>query len=101
MNAREAYQQKMEAQLKQWDAEIAKLRARADEAKAQAKIEYYQQIGQLQKKQESARQKLDEMKRAGDSAWQDLKAGLELAWQDLGSAVESAVSRFKSMSTNR
>jgi hypothetical protein len=98
MNAREAYQEKMEAQLDRWNAEIAKLQARADEAKAQAKIEYLEQIAQLRQRQDKARRKLDEMKKAGDGAWQDLKAGLELAWDDLSSALESAASRFKESS---
>jgi hypothetical protein len=96
MNSREAYQEKMDAQLRQWDAQIAKLRAKSDEAKAQAKIEYLEQMEQLRNKRESAGRKLDELKKASDSAWVDLKTGLEKAWKDLGSAIDSASSRFKS-----
>jgi uncharacterized coiled-coil DUF342 family protein len=96
MDSREAYQEKMDAQIRQWDAQIAKLRARADEAKAQAKIEYLEQIEEIRNKRESAGRKLDELKKASDSAWVDVKNGLEKAWKDLGSAIDSASSRFKS-----
>ena len=45
--------------------------------------------------QESATNKLAELKDAGDEAWEDLKAGIESAWDSLGSALKSAYSRFK------
>lgn len=95
MGMREAYQEKMEAQLKEWGAELEKLTARADKAKAEAKIEYYKQIEALRTKQETVRAKLEELKRAGDKAWEDIKAGVENAWDELKNALDSAFSKFK------
>ena len=40
MDKRKAYEEKFDAQLKEWSAEIALLNAKADKAKAEAKIEY-------------------------------------------------------------
>lgn len=95
MGAREAYQKKMESQLKEWNAKIDGLRARAERASADIQIEYYEQIDTLRTKQEAAQSKLQELKRAGGNAWQDLKAGVEAAWKELRNTMDNAVSKFK------
>ena len=38
---RKAYEEKLDTQLKEWDAEVALLKAKADSAKSDAKIDYY------------------------------------------------------------
>jgi hypothetical protein len=94
-NKRKAYEEKLEAQLKEWSAQIALLRAKADNAKADAKIEYYKTVDALQHKQNEAKAKLQELKTAGDEAWEDLKAGAEKAWAEIKTAYHDATSRFK------
>ena len=95
MNMKEAYEQKLQAKLDEWGAEIDKLKAKADNAEADAQLEYYKRIEELRTMQESATNKLAELRDAGDDAWEDLKAGIESAWDSLGSALKSASSRFK------
>ena len=95
MESRDAYVKKMQAKLDEWNADIAKLEAKAQGAKADAQAGYNQQIENLKSKREEAAGKLKEMQSAGDDAWEDLKAGIEMAWDSLGSAVTSAFSRFK------
>lgn len=92
---RKAYEEKLEAQLKEWSAQIALLKAKADNAKADAKIEYYKTVDTLQHKQNEAKAKLHELKTAGDEAWEDLKAGAEKAWTEAKAALHEATSRFK------
>ena len=92
---RKAYEEKFDAQLKEWSAQIALLKAKADSAKADAKIEYYKAIETLQSKQNEAKTKLQELKTAGDGAWEDLKAGAEKAWAEVKAAYHDASSRFK------
>ena len=92
---RKAYEDKFDAQLKEWNAEIALLNAKADKAKAEAKIEYYKTIETLQGKQDTARTKLQELKTAGDDAWEDLKTGAENVWTEVKTTFQSAASRFK------
>jgi hypothetical protein len=94
-NKRKAYEEKFDAQLKEWSAEIALLNAKADKAKAEAKIEYYKTIETLQGKQEAARTKLRELRGAGDDAWEDLKSGAENVWAEVKAAFQSGTSRFK------
>jgi len=92
---RKAYEEKLDAQLKEWSAQIALLKAKADNAKADAKIEYYKTIEALQRKQNEAKTKLQELKTAGDEAWEDLKTGAEKAWAEVKTAFHDAISKFK------
>ena len=94
MSRKDAYEKKLEAQLKEWKTDIDKMKAKADKADAEAKLEYYKQIEDLRTKQEAAQKKLTELKAAGESAWEDLKAGIDLAWKSLGESIKSARSRF-------
>ena len=92
---RKAYERKLDAQLDEWSAQINVLKAKADKAKAEVKIEYYKTIEVLERKQKDARAKLQELKTAGDEAWEDLKTGAEKAWAEVKNAYHDARSRFK------
>lgn len=94
MSMKEAYEKKLQAQLDEWNAEIDKLKAKADSAEADAQLEYYKQIEDLREQQLAARAKLSELRQSGEDAWEDLKAGIDSAWKSLGDAVRSAASRF-------
>ena len=95
MSTKQAYEQKLQARLDAWAADIAKLEAKASEAQADARIEYQKQVRELKSRQEEARSKLAEYQRAGEQAGADLKAGVEGALDALGGALKSASSRFR------
>lgn len=95
MSMKDAYEQKLEAQLDTWSAEIDKLKAKAKAADADAQLDYYKQLEELRSMQHAANKKLLQLKSASDDAWEDLKAGVESAWDSLGTALNSAASRFK------
>lgn len=95
MDKRNAYQEKLAAQLEEWSAQVALLKAKADKAGCEAKIEYNQITETLQRKHEEARTKLQELKGATDEAWEDLKEGTENAWTEVKTAIQSAASKFK------
>jgi phosphoribosylanthranilate isomerase len=92
---RKAYEEKIDAQLEEWNAQIALFKARADKAKAETKIEYYETIDALQLYQDETRAKLQELKAAGDDAWKDLKTGAEKAWAEVKTAFHDAASKFQ------
>jgi hypothetical protein len=95
MDKKEAYQEKVIAQLRESEANIARLQAKADQAQAEAKIEYYVKIEELRAKRDLAQQRLEELREAGDEAWEDLKAGIENAWDDLRTATQNALAKIK------
>jgi hypothetical protein len=92
---RKAYEEKLDAQLQEWSAQISLLKARADNTKADVKIEYYKIIEVLQRKQNEANSKLGELKKAGDEAWEDVRTGAEKARAEVKTAYHDASSRFK------
>ncbi|MEL6744607.1 MAG: coiled coil domain-containing protein [Pseudomonadota bacterium] len=94
MSMKEAYVEKIQARLNQWDTEIENLKSKAAEASADAKIEYERQVDELQGMQKETQAKLDELRAAGDDAWTDLKAGVENAWDSLERASHKIVERF-------
>jgi chromosome segregation ATPase len=95
MDKKEAYQEKLHAQLDEWSAKIDVLKAKAAKAEAATKADYQETIEDLQEKRQAAKDKLEELGAAGDDAWQDMKEGIEAAWSSLGAAIKSASSRFK------
>ena len=92
---RNAYVEKFDGQLKEWSAEIALFKAKADKAKAEAKIDYYKTIENLEDRLYAARTKLQELRTAGDDAWEDVKAGAENVWTEIKAVFQNAASRFK------
>lgn len=95
MSTKDEYVRKMHSKLDLWNAEIDKLAAKADQAGAEARAEYYKHIEELRAQGEAARKRLDELQQSSESAWEDTKAGVEMAWNAIGEAVDSARSRFK------
>ena len=92
---RKAYEEKLDAQLKKWNAQIALLKAKAKNAKADAKIQYLETISALEQKRDMAKTKLQELKTAGDEAWDAVKTGAEKVWAEVKTAYHDAASKFK------
>jgi predicted nuclease with TOPRIM domain len=59
---------KMNARLREWQAKIDALKARADQAEAEQKIRYNEEIETLRTKQQKVQQKLEELRSAGAGA---------------------------------
>jgi multidrug resistance efflux pump len=92
---RKAFIDKLAARLKEWDAEVEKLEARAQKAKSGVRAEYNKQIQDLRGKKKAAQDKLEEVKKAGKDAWVELKSGTEAAFDELKHAFQTALSKFK------
>ena len=95
MGLKEAYQEKMEAQLKEWSADIEKLKAKAATASADVKVEYYTQIEAIKAKHQNAHGKLQELSKSNEAAWENLKAGAENSIAELRKGLNNAFDKFK------
>jgi ElaB/YqjD/DUF883 family membrane-anchored ribosome-binding protein len=95
MATKEAYQQKLQAQLKEWDAKLDQLIAKGQKATADARINYENDLESLKSKRAQAHQMLEEMGKRSETAWEDLKDGVEKAWDEMRKTMEKVSARFK------
>jgi predicted nucleic acid-binding Zn-ribbon protein len=95
MADKEAYVQKLHARIDEWNAEIDRLKAKAEQAEADARADYNKEVENLKTKRRDAEKKIDEVREAGEGAWEDLKAGTQSAMDAMEAALKSAKSRFK------
>ena len=95
MTTKEAYERKLQAQLDLWNADIQRLKAKAEIAAADAQINHEATLEELRQYQRDAQEKLKELQESGESAWGDMKSGVESAWAQLEQAMKAARSRFE------
>ncbi|MCF8129709.1 MAG: hypothetical protein K9N10_14465 [Deltaproteobacteria bacterium] len=95
MSTKDAYVKKLHAKLDEWNAQIDKMKAKADQAEADSRIEYNKRIAELQEKRNETKEKLETLREAGEGAWEDLKSGVQLAVESMEEALASAKSRFQ------
>ncbi len=95
MGLREAYQEMHQARLRELDAEIQQLEAKAMQARASDKILYYEELQAIYKKRDAAEAKLEALKQASGEAWQEFKheAGFSHAWSEFRRHSEDFRSR--------
>jgi hypothetical protein len=94
MTDRDAYVQKLKAQLDQWNAEAAGWEAKAKGAQAHMKAEYEKQLAAVHSRRDEALYQLKLLQNASLDAWQDLMRGTEAAWKNMGEAFGKARSHF-------
>lgn len=95
MKDKELYQQKMQARLDEWNAEIHKLKAKSSGASADVQLDINRQIRLLERNLEEAKTMLRESAAAGEDAWESIKKGFEDAWGSLKSGVTDAATKLK------
>ena len=91
---KEAYRQKIEAQLDEWSAKIDQLKARARQLDADARIELDRRIKDLRERRENLTKQLADLQKSGGDAWHSLRRGIDSALDELRDAWEKAKSRF-------
>lgn len=89
---REQFVQKLKSQLDEINDDIDALEARLDASATQAREEFRGRLEEAKAQRAAAEAKLQEVRNAGDEAWEDLKHEAEHAW----SALKSSVNYFKS-----
>ncbi|MEJ2361283.1 MAG: hypothetical protein P8Z75_07630 [Gammaproteobacteria bacterium] len=95
MDTKEAYKNKLKAQLAEWEAQINLLDAKTKNAAADVQVKYAQELDQLRHQQRKAADKLTELEHASGEAWQEIKVSADQVWDELKSGVTRAMSKFK------
>lgn len=91
---KEEFQKKLEVQLNELDAKIAKLREKGRDLKDKAKVDWDQKMAELEKKREAASAKLAEVGHSSAEAWKDVQKGAQSAWDELDKAFRDASKEF-------
>ncbi|MGB8719464.1 MAG: hypothetical protein WCD46_09140 [Desulfobacterales bacterium] len=95
MNTKEAYKQKMEAELELAQAKLAEFKAQAKSSAADTQIEHAKQVDELEEKVGDTKAKLHELAEASDDVWEQFKDGVESAWGSLSAAIRNTAAKFK------
>jgi cob(I)alamin adenosyltransferase len=95
MGKKEAYKQKIEAELELAQAKLAEFKAQAKISTADARIKSAKQVDELEQMIGVTKAKLKELGEASEDAWEQLKDGVESAWGALSVAIRNAAAKFK------
>ncbi len=97
---KEAYKEKMEAQLKQWSVRLEALRAKADKAAASLKVDLLAKAEELKHLEVSAKKQIIEVELAVSDSWQQVKGDIEQTWDQLSGSVEAIWEKLTKESQN-
>jgi len=94
MSKRDEYVDKLKGQLDQWNAEVAKWDAKAQNAQAGARAEYDKHLNELRRRRDQALEQMKRLQAATGDAWVDLVRGADEAWAKMREALEKSRSHF-------
>jgi hypothetical protein len=93
---KEAYEERLDADLWEWENRIEELKAKADRCLDGSRPKYQKQIERLRSKHREVEKSLEELRlAAGEEALDELKPDIESAWKKLKQAVDSAGSKIQ------
>ena len=94
MTEKEAYEKKQQARLDEWTAEIDKLKAKAKQADADARLKIEEDLKQAEAIKGNIEDRLTKLRSSAGDAWKDIRGGVEAAASSLTSSLRSAAGRF-------
>jgi len=95
METKDAYKEKLKAQLKEWEAQINLLAAKMESAGADARLKYAQELEKLRTMQHEAIDKMKELDAASIDAWDKLKESADKTWDEMKHGIANLFSKFK------
>lgn len=95
MDRQSEFVEKLSAQIVEWEAEIARLEDRAENAQGEAKRSYRDSIDELQQKRKDAQARLQRVGTADMDVLDDLEKGTEGVIEDVKDDLRKAVLKVK------
>ncbi len=95
MDTKEAYREKVNAQLREWNAQIKLLAAKMDNAKADAKLKYAKELNDVKAKCDEASSVLKNLEKMSAEVWEKSKESTEKLWGNLKTGIDQALSKLK------
>lgn len=85
---KKAYHERQKAQLKEWQAEIDKLKAQAQKKSAEAKINLGKQIEELDEKKQQINENLDALQDVSEDRWEEVRRTYENKAEELAEKLK-------------
>lgn len=95
MKDKELYQQKIQAQLNEWKADMDKLRAKVSGSSADSQLDMNKNLRVLETKIEEGKEKIREIGEIGEGVWDSAKQKAQSAWDSLKSEADEAAAKLK------
>lgn len=92
---REAYREKIRAQVRQWEARLEELRAKKDEAAADIRLKLNRQVREAERSRDEAMQSLRKLERRGGVLWQGTRDRLQSLADRLRETVRDLSGRVR------
>ena len=94
MKTKDEYIESLASELKEWSAQIDLLAAKTENAAADVKFKYAEELDALRARQHAAAEKMKELEEASGDAWGTVKETADKVWNDFRTGLASAVSKF-------
>jgi len=95
MENREIFLKKMEAQKKEWEANLKHLQSKAAKLDADAHIEYEEHMHNLKEKLKEAERHSNKFRETSADSWNNLGDDIAHGWNDLVTNIDNAILRLK------
>ncbi|MGB5660264.1 MAG: hypothetical protein WBO54_12340 [Thermoanaerobaculia bacterium] len=95
MSKRDEYVERMKQQLDEWNADLERLEIKLSEVSEPVRSKLEPQLSKVRESYTSARQKLSEVRAAGEESWEDVTDDAEHVWKTLRQSINYFKSQLK------
>ena len=92
---KQAYRQKIEAQIMELKAKKQMLQANAKESEADMRVEYQKRLDDLQDQFTKLEGQLKQLSNTAEDSWDEIQAGIDKSMVDLRNSIENAAKKIK------
>ena len=93
MNTKEAYKEKIQAELDLAQTQLAEFKAEPITLTASERARHINRIEELELKVEAAREHLKQLDEAHEDVWHEIKEGVENMWVELQDEIQQAITK--------
>lgn len=94
MQPHDLFRKEVRANLEMLEADVARLKARADQIDAGGRSRFARYVDELDQNRAAVARRLEDLRDAGGQAKDDIEQGLKEAWDRLAIAKKAAEARF-------
>ena len=88
-NVRQAYIDQTTAQMREWSAKIDVFKAKIAKESAGVRLDYHSKIENWQEKESVLKQKMADLRAAGEEGFESIKTGIQSIWSEMNNIISS------------